>query len=74
MSYPYRTDAQQAALERLPATPYSKDDMPFLATQRYQLSPNYDPSDVVAKEQVDLHGCLDNQYWYAQWKENQCQG
>ncbi len=74
MNYPYRTEAQQAALERLPATPYAEADRPFLFTQRYSLSPDYDPSDVVAKQQVDLHGCIDNQYWMARWKENQCQG
>jgi len=70
VSYPYRTDAQQAALNRLPATKYSEDDMPFLATQRYSLSPDYEPSDVIAKLQVDLQGGLDMQYSLKQWKEN----
>jgi len=70
-NYPYRSDAQQASLERLPSTRYSEDDMPFLFTQRYSLSPDYESSDVIAKAQVDLHGCLDNQYWLQQWKEAQ---
>ena len=66
--YPYRTDEQQASLERLPSTKYSEDDMPFLATQRYTLSPDYDPSDVLAKAQVDVQGSLDMQYSLQQWK------
>ena len=70
MSYPYRTDAQQAALNRLPATKYSEDDMPFLATQRYSLSPDYEPSDVIAKQQVDTQGAMDMQASLKQWKEN----
>ena len=69
MKYPYRTDAQQAALTRLPATKYSEDDMPFLATQRYSLSPDYEPSDVIAKQQVDLQGGLDMQYSLKQWQK-----
>jgi hypothetical protein len=69
MNYPFRTDEQQASLDRLPATKYSEDDMPFLATQRYSLSPDYEPSDVVAKAQVDLQGALDLQYSLKRWKE-----
>ena len=49
ISYPYPADEVVNALERLPHTAYAEDDKPFLSTQRYQLSPNYDPSDVVAK-------------------------
>ena len=71
MKYPQRDEAQEAALKRLPATAYAGEDMPFLFTQRYSLSPDYEPSDVVAKQQVDLHGCLDNQYWMQLWKEQQ---
>ena len=70
VSYPYRSDAQQAALTRLPATKYSEDDMPFLFTQRYSLSPDYENSDVVAKAQVDLQGALDMQASLKQWKES----
>ena len=68
ISYPYPTDEVVNALERLPHTAYAEDDKPFLSTQRYQLSPNYDPSDVVAKDQVDLQGSLDMQYSMAVWK------
>jgi hypothetical protein len=70
VNYPYRSDAQEAALKRLPATAYAETDKPFLFTERYSLSPDFEPSDVTAKRQVDLQGCLDNQYWMAVWKEN----
>jgi hypothetical protein len=69
MNYPFRTDEQQASLERLPATKYSEDDMPFLSTQRYSLSPDYEPSDVMAKQQVDTQGAMDMQFSLKRWKE-----
>ncbi len=69
-NYPHRSEAQEAALARLPATKYSEDDMPFLFTERYSLSPDYDYSDVLAKRQVDVQGNQDNQWWLAFWKEN----
>ena len=71
ITYPYRTEAQEAALDRLPVTAYADIDKPFLFTERYSLSPDFENSDVVAKSQVDLHGCLDNQYWMNYWKEQQ---
>ena len=70
MNYPFRTEEQQASLERLSATKYSEDDMPFLATQRYSLSPDYEPSDVIAKQQVDTQGAMDMQFSMKQWKES----
>ena len=70
LSYPHRTDAQEAALNRLNSTAYATEDKPFLFTERYSLSADYDPSDVVAKRQVDLHGAMDNFYWMQKWKEN----
>ena len=70
MNYPYRSEAQEAALARLPATKYSEDDMPFLFTERYSLSPDYEISDVLAKRQVDVQGALDMQYSLKKWKEN----
>jgi hypothetical protein len=70
LNYPFRNEEQQASLERLPATKYSEDDMPFLATQRYSLSPDYEPSDVIAKQQVDTQGAMDMQYSLKLWKEN----
>ena len=69
MNYPYRNEAQEAALARLPATKYSEDDMPFLATQRYSLSPDYEPSDVIAKQQVDTQAAMDMQFSLKRWKE-----
>ena len=68
-NYPHRTEAQEAALTRLPATKYSEDDMPFLFTERYSLSPDYEPSDVIAKRQVDTHAAMDMQYSMQQWKD-----
>ena len=68
-NYPYRSEAQEAALTRLPATKYSEDDMPFLFTERYSLSPDYENSDVLAKRQVDVQGNQDNQWWLAFWKQ-----
>ena len=70
MNYPHRTDPQEAAIERLPATAYAEIDRPFLFTQRYSLSPDFENSDVIAKQQVDLHGTMDNLYWLEKWKEN----
>jgi hypothetical protein len=71
VNYPYRTPDQEAALSRLPATKYVEDDKPFLFTQRYSLSPDYEQSDVVAKLQVDLQGAMDMQYSMQQWKQSQ---
>ena len=68
-NYPHRTEAQEAALTRLPATKYSEDDMPFLFTERYSLSPDYEVSDVLAKRQVDVLGALDMQYSLKQWQK-----
>jgi len=46
-----------------------EDDKPFLSTQRYSLSPDYEPSDVLAKQQVDTQAAMDMQYSMQQWKE-----
>jgi hypothetical protein len=70
MNYPFRTDEQQASLDRLPATAYDECDMPFLFTQRYSLSPDFEPSDVVAKQQVDTQGAMDMQFSLKVWKEH----
>ena len=70
LNYPHRSPEQEASLTRLPATKYSEDDKPFLFTQRYSLSPDYEPSDVTAKLQVDTQGAMDMQYSLKQWKEN----
>ncbi len=69
MNYPHRNEQEAASLERLPQTMFAEDDKPFLATQRYSLSPDYEPADVAAKQQVDTHGTMDNQYWLNVWKE-----
>lgn len=63
MRYPFRTEAQEAALNRLPSTAYAECDMPFLFTQRYSISPDFENSDVLAKRQVDVQGAQDMQYF-----------
>ena len=71
LNYPYRSDEQTTALDRLPSTMYTEDDAPFLRTQRYSLSPDYEPSDILAKQQVDAQGTMDNMYWYTVNKKKQ---
>lgn len=71
MNYPHRDDVQQAALNRLPSTKYVEDDKPFLSTQRYSLSPDYEPSDVEGKRLVDTQAAMDMQYSMQQWKERE---
>lgn len=68
MSYPYREEKEQATLKRLPATRYADDDMPFLSTARYSISPDYDPRDVEEKKELDSSGAQDNLYWFNQIK------
>ncbi len=70
MRYPAKDDTDIAALDRLPSTAYAEDDMPFLRTQRYGLSPDYEPSDVIAKARVDMQGAMEMQYSLEQWKES----
>ena len=68
MRYPYPTEEDVAALDRLPHTAYAEDDMPFLRTQRYSLSPDYEESDVTAKARVDMQGAMDMQYRLQHWQ------
>ncbi len=62
MKYPYRSDEQQAALERLPNSPYAFDDHPYLNTARYSLS-GYEPYHIEAKALVDKQNTHDNYWW-----------
>ena len=62
MSYPYRNDEQQAALDHLPHGPYAFSDKPYLSMERYSLS-GFEPRDIVAKRKVDEQGIEDNNYW-----------
>lgn len=71
MKYPFPDEADLAALERMPRSAYAEDDMPYLRTQRYSLSPDYDPADVTAKQRLDMQGALDMQWSLAHWKERQ---
>lgn len=64
MNYPHRTDAEQAALERLAGTPYTVDDAPYLKTQRITLSADYDNANLTDKAMVDTQGVADNWYHY----------
>ena len=70
MKYPFKDELDVAALERLPRTMYAEDDTPFLRTARYSLSPDFEPSDVIAKQRVDLQGAMEMQWSLQQWKEN----
>lgn len=64
MKYPFRNPAEESALERIPQTPYSVEDMPFLKTNRYSLSSDFEAHDVLSKEILDRHGVKDNLWWY----------
>jgi hypothetical protein len=64
VNYPYRSTEQQSDLERLPDTQFYSDDKPFLKTERYSLSPDYEPSDINCKRNVDAQSAQDNQYWF----------
>jgi hypothetical protein len=70
MIYPFPTDEDLAALDHLRSTAYAEDDMPFLSTQRYSLSPAYEESSIAAKGRVDLQGAMDNTWWLNHWKES----
>jgi hypothetical protein len=71
MTFPFPTDDDIQALERLPRSAYAEDDMPFLRTQRYCLSPDYEPTDVLAKQRVDMQGAMEMQYSLEQWQKQQ---
>ena len=71
MNYPYRTAQDEKDLERVQHSHYAHDDQPFISTQRFSLSPDYDFEEVIAKTRVDLHGAMDMQYSLQQWKEKQ---
>ena len=64
MNYPYRTDAEEAALVRLASTPYATDDAPHLKTQRITLSADYDNANLTDKAMVDTQGVADNWWRY----------
>lgn len=70
MKYPHKDALDEEALNRLPSTQYAVEDKPFLSTQRYSLSPDYESSDVTAKLRVDTQGAMDMQYWLSVWKES----
>ncbi len=70
MKFPFKDEKDVAALERLPRTAYAYDDRPYLSTQRYSLSPDYEQSDVAAKARVDLQSAQENQWHLWNWKQN----
>ena len=70
MNYPYKDDADLAAIKRLAGSAYAEDDKPFLNTQRYSLNPDYETTDVIAKRRLDMQGALENHWWLKHWKEN----
>jgi hypothetical protein len=69
MNFPFPTDDDIQALERLSRSAYAEDDMPFLRTQRYCLSPDFETSDVIAKQRVDMQGAMEMQYSLEQWRK-----
>ena len=69
MNFPFPTDDDIQALERLSRSAYAEDDMPFLRTQRYCLSPDFETSDVLAKQRVDMQGAMEMQHSLEQWKK-----
>ena len=69
MTYPFKDEKDIAALERLPSTAYAEKDHPYLFTQRNSISPDFEASDVIAKQRVDLQGALENQWWLNHNKE-----
>lgn len=71
MNFPHKDDQDRAALSRLASTAYAEDDMPFLRTQRYSLSPDYENSDVIAKQRVDTQGAMENLWWYDNLKKGE---
>lgn len=71
MKFPFKDDKDIAALERLPHTAFAYDDRPYLSTQRYSLSPDYEISDVVAKARVDLQSAQENQWYLWNWKKQE---
>ncbi len=70
MKFPYKDDKDLAALARLSQTAYAYDDRPYLSTQRYSLSPDFEQSDVIAKARVDLQSAAENQWHLWNWKQN----
>jgi len=69
LNFPHKDEQDLTALSRLASTAYAEDDMPFLRTQRYSLSPDYEASDVAAKQRVDLQGAMENLWWLEHNKE-----
>jgi len=69
MNFPFPTDDDIQALERLSRSAYAEDDMPFLRTQRYCLSPDFETSDVIAKQRVDMQGAMETQHSLEQWRK-----
>lgn len=69
MSYPYRSDREQATLEHLSSSAYYTDDTPYLSTARYSII-GYEPRDVEDKRALDMQGAADNAYWYRKTKED----
>jgi hypothetical protein len=69
MNYPTKTEQDETDLERVQHSHYAYDDQPFLGTQRFSLSPDYEFTDVAAKVRVDMQGAMEMQYSLEQWKK-----
>lgn len=62
--FPHRTEAENAALDRLQNTTYATDDAPHLKTQRITMSSDYERQNVEDKSMVDAQGAAANLWWY----------
>jgi len=64
ISYTYRNDSVQSALEHMAYGPYAHDDKPYLRTQRYSLDSSFEQRDINDKIAIDAQGIKDNVWWY----------
>jgi hypothetical protein len=71
MRYPteLKDDKYTEALARLQSSAYSKEDQPYLFTERYSLSSDFEKADVDAKGIVNTVGAADNLYSLRKWQE-----
>jgi hypothetical protein len=64
-----KDEKYEAALARLQISAYSKEDQPYLFTERYSLSSDFEKADVDAKVIVNTVGAADNLYSLRKWQE-----
>jgi hypothetical protein len=62
--FPFRSDAEQSAFERIPFTPFAVEDRPYLNIARVCVAGHYEIRDIAAKRLLDLSGAAENLWWY----------